>query len=668
MDIRQILTLYLLLYMAVCSTAFAQPVDIPDPALNKVIRWELNLAPGSVITRQDMLKLTRLDGHTRDITSLSGLQHAVNMVDLTLPHNLFSDISALAGMRKLTGLNLWGCRNIEDVTPLANLTNLRILLLAMSKVSDIRPLSGLMQLDFLELQGNQIVDISPLSSLTNLTGLDLEGNQIVDFSPLQHLVNLNLLWIHDNLGTDFTPLQNLMIADFKYDEVCDISIQSPSIEERIKGRQFPSIFQAWDGIIGLDHLSIDERNELHDLHYSPSFGLHWDKSEDKPAYGIATSIVGDLKSAYEIRNQKLQSNPNMIFLKDVRIHNHFFPGAFPPNSEFWIRDANGNIVQNFAGEHMINFLKPEVQILMANRMLAVDRCGLYDGIMIDGFFLNATGFVGRIHHDASDEDIIQATTNILRMVREQARDDFLILVNTNHSKATAYTEFVNGTFMETGVPASNDPTMNDRLIDVEGGLRTIEDTLLWSEEHFRYPQINCLEGWAFPEEPPDSAYNLKWMRLMTTLGLTHSDGYVMFNDGHSHAHIWYEFWNADLGQPVGSKAQLYKDIDGLFIREFTNGWAVYNRSGKAQQIEFPEKVSSVTSGLTVANHAVLDLDGDMFLKVETKNPADVNGDGIVNILDLILVAQGIGTGDLTADVNEDGVVNVFDLVFVADQF
>ena len=192
------------------------------------------------------------------------------------------------------------------------------------------------------------------------------------------------------------------------------------------------------------------------------------------------------------------------------------------------------------------------------------------------------------------------------------------------------------------MPASNDPTMNDRLIDVEGGLRTIEDTLLWSEEHFRYPQINCLEGWSYPNEPPDSAYNLKWMRLMTTLGLTHSDGYVMFNDGHSHAHIWYEFWNADLGQPVGSKAQLYKNIDGLFIREFTNGWAVYNRSGKAQVIEFPEKVSSITSGLTVAKHAVPDLDGDMFLKVETENPADVNGDGAVNILDLTLVAQALG--------------------------
>ena len=54
--------------------------------------------------------------------------------------------------------------------------------------------------------------------------------------------------------------------------------------------------------------------------------------------------------------------------------------------------------------------------------------------------------------------------------------------------------------------------------------------------------------------------------------------------------------------------------------------------------------------------------------VTSKNPADVNGDGAVNILDLTLVAQAFGKDGLQGDVNGDGVVNVFDLVFVANQF
>ena len=47
---------------------------------------------------------------------------------------------------------------------------------------------------------------------------------------------------------------------------------------------------------------------------------------------------------------------------------------------------------------------------------------------------------------------------------------------------------------------------------------------------------------------------------------------------------------------------------------------------------------------------------------------DVNGDGIVNILDLVSVAANFGkTGQNIADVNEDGIVNIVDLVKVAGE-
>lgn len=46
---------------------------------------------------------------------------------------------------------------------------------------------------------------------------------------------------------------------------------------------------------------------------------------------------------------------------------------------------------------------------------------------------------------------------------------------------------------------------------------------------------------------------------------------------------------------------------------------------------------------------------------------DVNSDGIVNILDLVLVASQIGqSGETDADLNADGVVNIQDLVLVAN--
>lgn len=46
---------------------------------------------------------------------------------------------------------------------------------------------------------------------------------------------------------------------------------------------------------------------------------------------------------------------------------------------------------------------------------------------------------------------------------------------------------------------------------------------------------------------------------------------------------------------------------------------------------------------------------------------DVNADGEINILDLVLVAGAFEETDSEADVNGDGVVNVLDLVRVASQ-
>ena len=56
--------------------------------------------------------------------------------------------------------------------------------------------------------------------------------------------------------------------------------------------------------------------------------------------------------------------------------------------------------------------------------------------------------------------------------------------------------------------------------------------------------------------------------------------------------------------------------------------------------------------------------------VEPATPAwDVNKDGVINILDLTLVAANFGqTGDIPADVNGDNVVNILDLTLVASHF
>ena len=51
--------------------------------------------------------------------------------------------------------------------------------------------------------------------------------------------------------------------------------------------------------------------------------------------------------------------------------------------------------------------------------------------------------------------------------------------------------------------------------------------------------------------------------------------------------------------------------------------------------------------------------------IATESPYDVNADGVVNILDLTIVASRLGQADPKADVNADGSVNILDLTLVA---
>ena len=649
----KILGTLLFILSVICGHVFPQePHWMPDANLRQAIQEALALPPDSLLTKEKMQQLTHLEARNKGIRNIQGLEFAQNLVNLNLGRNQVRDINALRNLVKLQELSLY--RNqISDLSPLQALTSLVYLNMSDSPISDLSPLSNHTNLEKLDVSDCQISEVRPLIGLKNLRALVLTNNRISDFSPLARLTNLQRLHIKRNLENDISSLQHLTLTEFAYDEVCEIAPLGPPVITRFQNRSFPSVFQAWDNLIGSiedkqtsgniepsdNETLYTERLTQHDLHWSPFFGLSWDTSAVEPTYGLSTRLAGELEAAKAVREHRLSLNPNMLFLVEIRIHNHLRASAFPPDSDFWLRDSNNRIIRNRSGEYMMDLLNPDSQNLLIQRIVAVARCGLFDGVMIAGFHANGTGFMDRHFHDATDEEVIAATTRILREVRTRVRDDFLILVNTDRTKPAAYTEYVNGTFMGTR------PDFNGSY--TREGLQKIEDTLLWAETQLREPQVNCLEGAGIGTLPPDSPENLRWARLFTTLSLTHSDGYVLYTDGmhavdpeaQHHAHYWYPLWDADLGQPVGKKAQSYQNREGLFIREFTNGWVVYNRSGKTQNIQLPEEVSGVASGVKNTRwHTVSDLDGEIFLKkivlaVDAKDDAAVDTDDVTVVRD-----------------------------------
>ena len=570
---------------------------MPDPHLRQAVRERLAIPDGIPMLPEDMTGLYDFVME-HDIESLRGLEHAINLEFLHIGPSDVSDLTPLAGFENLRGLKLFG-----------------------NRISDITPLAGLINLEILELQDNQIVDISPLKGLVNLTELNLGENPILDFTPIYGLAGIETLRLGD-IPIDPEALQILNPVDRV---VCDVA--GEPILPRIENREYPSFFGAWHNIINLPTLSWEERLAFHDLYFCcPMFGLSWVSTPDD------IKIRGHIEGAKIERDAIRARNPNILFLVGIT-HYSAASGEYPDDAPYWLRDATGNRVEHLHwGGFWLDFTHPDMIDLTVQRALAVAKCGLYDGVFFDHW-----NDAPRLAPYRTLEAEREAKDTILKRIRAEVSDDFLILVNTNRAKIPRWAEYVNGTFMET-------------VRDYGGGytyksLFDIESTLLWSEEHLREPQINGLEGWGIESEPLDSPRNKQWMRVFTTMSLTHSDGYVQFVTSiegidhqhqyeiwpghpdehvrgtvhdHQHEHYWYDFWDASLGQPVGgdeTKGQLYENREGLFIREFTNGWAVYNRSGKEQQVEFSEAVSGVASGVEdKRSHTLPDLDGEIYLK------------------------------------------------------
>ena len=641
-------------------------VNIPDPNLERAIREEIGLLADLPVTQLVMNQLTGLDAGNSQIEDLTGLEHGTNLKWIDLYRNKINDLKPLADLTQLERLSLWG-NPISDLSPLANLTQLRGLDLGGCDVSDITPLANLTQLEWLTLHWNHLIeDITPLANLKRLTNLRLSGNRIMDVSPLANLTMLEELRIDNNQIIDYSPLDELFLSVLERDEI--IEMPPLPIDDRISNRGFPSIFQAWDGITNRPTLSRQDLIAYHDLYWHGlPFGLRWLETDQ------GYILTGNLDRAIAERDELLARNPNMLFFASVQYRDAILDLHYPEDFPYWVRDESGNLVTGWhdIGEQkifLLDFTNPDFQDVVVQRAVAIAKSGLFDGIVFDWWHEE---IVTLSHwHDWSKrystvEAELEARLSIVKRIREQVRDDFLIIGNTNRRKIPVTAPYINGGYMETGRDHDFGYTHE--------GLAKIESSLLWLEENLREPRVNCLEGWGVGQESPDSPTNKRWMRAITTLSLTHSDGYVMYNLGGilfgvgDHEHIWHDFWDANLGRAVDPKAQRYQNVEGLFIREFTNGWAVYNRSGTAQTITLPASTTPVSDrGGNSASHTHLlpDLDGEIYLT--TRSFADVNGDGRVNVLDLIQVTNSLGKS--APDPNGDGAVNILDLVFVVQQF
>lgn len=357
-----------------------------------------------------------------------------------------------------------------------------------------------------------------------------------------------------------------------------------SVVERIAARDFPSVFQAWSRVENVPEANLLEGIARHDLMWSCmglGGGLLWDAEHR----GLAERFEPrSIQKVRKVREQLLKLNPNIILIAEIR-YRDAHPRWLPEGHKWWMRDENGRISKGWkeGGFLLLDYKNPEYRRHVAKRAKAAMDSGVADGILLDWW--------------NDDEDRLA----LIKEIRAALGDEPLIIVNTNHRKAPITASYVNGLFME----CFRSKTPED--------WRMIEDTLIWAEQNLRPPRVNCVEVWYHK-----SRQDWPLMRAVTTLALTHSNGYCLFSDPNplpspDHLHDWYEFWDKSLGKPV---AQGSKRKDGAVIREFEKGTVVYNPMGnRSVEVVFDNVRISRATGKSGKIHMLESSDGDIYLHV-----------------------------------------------------
>ena len=184
-------------------------VTFPDANFEALIRETLNKSTGDIYDT-DLVSITSLIGHDREIINISGIEYCTNLTRIILQRNQISDISVLSSLTNLTYLSI-GTNPISDINALNNLTNLTYLNLYSVNLNDISVLSNLINLVELFLHNNIIIDINPLTNLVNLDLLYLQNNQIVDIVAL---VNNTGIGDSDELWLNGNPLSDTSINTY----------------------------------------------------------------------------------------------------------------------------------------------------------------------------------------------------------------------------------------------------------------------------------------------------------------------------------------------------------------------------------------------------------------------------------------------------------------------
>ena len=585
------------------------PVDIPDVNLRAAIEDALGVMPGTPIAPADMATLSRLKARNANISDLTGLEHAINLTRLDLADEY------------VEAEGDWiNSNSVSDLSPLSGLTNLTHLWLQRNPITDISALAGLINLTELLINYTTITDLSPLSGLTNLTWLHLKENNITDISALAGLTNLTRLELGNNNITDISPLSSLT-------NLTDLSLDSNNITDISVLAGLPNLID-----LALGYNAITDHSILSGLTNLIDLDLRGTNTSDLSVLSRLTKLerlyidsngISDLSPLAGLTNlTKIGLNGNSI--------SDLSPLTGLTNLE-WLRFVGNNITD----------LSP----LVANTGL-----GSGDEVNVKGNPLSS----------------LSLHTHILVLQSRGVTVEFDNRLEMGPNKITGpWLWMIAPTATGQGGRQSNNV---DSLAAASGGDVTEAEVAANSAKE---GEAVGNYVWTLGKIARTGGNNIN--DLINSIGMAQGD----VDDHSSYALITLE------SVTVQSNVTMQVGSDDS-IKVWLNGEVVHNKPVNRGASDFKDSFKvNLKKGDNLLLVKVSERAGgwSMFVGIEAdvnaiyKRPpdvviyADVNGDGLVNVLDLTMIASSLGeSGQNDADVNRDGVVSILDLVLVAGMF
>ena len=472
------------------------------------------------------------------------------------------------------------------------------------------------RLTVLVAQNAGISNLTGLEGATNLTRLILNNNSISDISSVSGLTNLTFLRLDNNSISDISPVSGL-----------------PNLTELWLDNNDISDISAVSGLPNLTKLRLNG-NDISDI--SPVSGL-----PNLTRLILNNNSISDISSVSSLPNLTVLALSNNSILD------------LPPMSglpNLTTLDLDNNRISDLSGASGL----PNLTRLILDNNRISDLSGISGLPNLTELRL----FRNRI----SDISAVSGLPNLTE----------LVLRKNNISDISAVVGLPNLTYLDLGHNRISNlsPLVASEGLDSGDTVAVYGNRLSYTDLHTHIPALEGRgvtvhsEGVAYPALVKISGDNQTGAAAAALTNPFVVE--VQHSDGTGLAGISVTF-TVTTGDGTLSVTSTTTDANGRAASTLTLGPHLGTNTVSASVNEFiwfPADPDGSQTGYGVEWRIIFNAIAD------TESPqiaADVNGDGVVNILDLVAVAASLESepSNLMADVNGDGVVNILDVVLVA---